>query len=108
MIQPTARPLALLGTAVFALSLSAACLVPPPPSGAVVVASGPPADQVEIAGPAPGPEYVWVSGYHRWDGVHYVWVSGRWERRPHANAEWQPGAWRHHSSGWYWTEGRWK
>ena len=99
--------LALPGVALLTLTLSAGCVVAPPP-GAVFVASAPPAAEVEVVGVGPGPESVWIPGYHRWDGQHYVWVSGRWERRPHANATWQPGVWRHHSSGWYWTEGRWK
>ena len=102
------RYLALPAMALLALTLSVACLGPPPPPGTVYVAAGPPAAQVEVLAVAPGPEYVWIPGYHRWDGVHYVWVGGTWERRPHANASWQPGTWRHHTQGWYWTEGRWK
>jgi hypothetical protein len=102
------RLLAPCGTALLAMTLSAACLVPPPPPGTVFVASAPPTAEVEVAGVAPGPEYTWTPGYHRWDGVHYTWVGGSWERRPRADATWQPGVWRHQTEGWYWTDGRWK
>jgi len=36
----------------------------------VVVTIAPPAAIVETRGPAPGAGYVWVDGYHRWDGAH--------------------------------------
>ena len=42
----------------------------------VVVRVGPPAPIVEHYGPPPHPGYVWISGYHRWDGQRYVWVHG--------------------------------
>jgi hypothetical protein len=31
---------------------------------------------------APGPGYVWASGYWRWTGADYVWVPGSWIVRP--------------------------
>jgi hypothetical protein len=34
----------------------------------VVVRIGPPAPIVERRGPPPGAGYVWIGGYHRWDG----------------------------------------
>jgi len=95
------------GVAFLALTLSIACLLPPPP-GAVFVRVRPPAATVEVRGVAPGPEFVWIEGFHRWDGERYVWVAGRWERRPHTSAVWVPGRWRHHDRGWYWVEGHWK
>jgi hypothetical protein len=93
--------------ALAALALSTACVVAPP-RGAVFVRVRPPAAAVEVRGVTPGPEFIWVEGFHRWDGTRYVWVSGHWERRPHAKAVWVPGRWRHHDSGWYWVEGHWK
>jgi YXWGXW repeat-containing protein len=94
--------------AVGALLLSVSCLVPPPPPGAVYVRMAPPVPVVEVSGVAPGPGYVWVRGYHRWNGNAYVWTSGRWERRPRAGAVWVDGRWRHHRNGYYWVEGHWK
>jgi hypothetical protein len=93
--------------ALAALTLSTACLVPPPP-GAVFVRVRPPAASVEIRGDAPGPDFVWVEGFHRWDVTRYIWIPGRWERRPHPKAVWVSGRWRHHDRGWYWVEGHWK
>jgi hypothetical protein len=57
--------------------------------------------------PAPGPDYVWVAGYHRWQGNRYVWVAGRYERRPHANARFEPAHWEARPRGKVWVEGRW-
>ena len=91
-----------------ALWLTAACLVPVPPRGAVFIRVAPPVPVVEVRSVAPGPEFVWISGYHRWDGQRYLWVSGHWERRPHARARWVEGRWRHHNNGWYWIEGHWR
>jgi hypothetical protein len=100
-------PLLILGVAIAALPSIMSCVVPPPP-GAVYVRVGPPAPLVEVQGVAPGPEFVWIRGYHRWEGERYVWVAGRWERRPHASAVWVHGEWRHHRNGWYWVEGHWR
>ena len=64
---------------------------------------------VEVAGAAPGPDFVWIGGHHVWHNNAYAWDPGRYERRPHANAVWVSGSWKHHAShGWYWTDGRWK
>jgi hypothetical protein len=89
------------------LTFFAAC-PPPPPPGVVFVRAAPPAAQVEVIGTPPGPEFVWIRGYHRWDGARFVWAPGRWERRPHPAAVWVDGHWAHHRNGWYWVEGRWK
>ena len=98
--------LALAGLALIGgLLLTAAC---PPPHGRIFVRVAPPVQIVEVEGNAPGPEYVWIRGYHRWDGQAYVWVSGRWERRPHARAVWVEGHWVKHRRGWYWEEGHWR
>jgi len=94
-------------TAVGALAFLTAC-PPPPPPGVVYIRTRPPAATVEVVTIAPGPEFVWIRGYHRWDGAAYVWVPGRWERRPRAGVVWVEGHWRHHRNGWYWIEGHWR
>ena len=95
--------------AVMAASLAAATACPPPlPPDVVYVRTAPPAAQIEVIGTAPGPNYVWINGYHRWDGSAYMWAPGRWEARPHPNARWENGKWNHSSKGWYWRDGHWK
>lgn len=94
-----------------ALSLAGATLflaACPGPPGVVYVRVRPPLPVPEVRVVAPGPEFVWIPGYHRWDGAAYVWVAGRWDRPPRPRAVWVEGHWRHARGGWYWTEGRWK
>jgi hypothetical protein len=74
----------------------------------VYVRVGPPAPVVEVRAGAPGPRYVWVDGYHRWDGRAYVWVPGRWAIPPRARAAWVPGHWVHASRGYYFVDGHWR
>jgi hypothetical protein len=68
---------------------------------------GPPAPIVEASYAAPGPGYVWIPGYHRWDGSAYVWVSGRWTLSPRHHRAWVRGHWVESRHGWYWVEGYW-
>jgi hypothetical protein len=74
----------------------------------VYVRVGPPAPIVERRPVAPGREYVWVEGYHRWDGARYVWVPGRWDRPPHPHAVWVAHHWVHRQGGWVLIEGHWR
>ena len=94
-----------------ALMLFASLAFAPACSGVgsrVYVASGPPARYYDVRGYAPGPGYVWVPGYQRWDGRGYLWTPGRWAMPPRPRAAWQPGGWRHDRRGWFWVEGRWR
>jgi hypothetical protein len=71
----------------------------------IYVQSAPPAPVYETVPARPGPGYVWVGGYYRWNGYRYVWVRGHYVR--HAGA-WCGGHWRHNARrGWYWVPGRW-
>lgn len=84
------------------------CVAAGPP-GTVYVSAAPPAPLVEVSGVAPGVDFVWIDGYHQWDGTRYIWVGGRWERRPQVRAVWVPGHWKHYRrGGWRWTQGHWK
>ncbi|HEY2859662.1 MAG TPA: hypothetical protein VGJ21_14680 [Terracidiphilus sp.] len=74
----------------------------------IYVRVGPPAPIVERRPPPPGPEFVWIAGYHRWDGNRYVWTAGRWDRPPHPHAVWVPHRWVHHDRGWVMVEGHWR
>ena len=89
------------------ITATTAC-APALPPDAVYVRLAPPAAQVEVIGTAPGPNYLWINGYQRWDGSAYVWNSGRWEQRPHPNARWEQGRWVHTNRGWYYQDGRWR
>ncbi|HEY2797646.1 MAG TPA: hypothetical protein VGK26_07135 [Thermoanaerobaculia bacterium] len=101
------RILALGAALAVGAMLTAAC-PPGPPPGVVYVKARPPVPVSEVVVASPGPDYVWVPGYHRWDGATYVWVKGTWQRPPHAHAKWAAGHWVEHRNGWYWVEGRWK
>ena len=74
----------------------------------VYVRTRPPTAIVEVRGSAPGPDHVWVSGYHAWRGGDYVWVPGHWDRVPRARAVWVDGRWKSDRDGWYWVDGHWK
>ena len=58
------------------------------PAREVVVTRQPPPVRVETQTVAPGPGYVWTSGYWRWTGTTYVWVPGSWIARPRPAAVW--------------------
>lgn len=73
----------------------------------VVVKTAPPRAIVEKRGTAPGPGYVWVSGYHRWDGNAYVWTAGKWDQPPRPHAHWVAHHWVHRHDGWVLVEGHW-
>jgi hypothetical protein len=92
-----------------ALGLAATLFVPAAWAIPVYVKIAPPAPVVETRVVAPGPGYVWVGGFHRWDGHAYVWVPGHWAQPPRPHAVWVAGHWVHHPHhGWYWKEGHWK
>jgi hypothetical protein len=81
----------------------------PPPQETVYEQEPPPAPApiVEVQPASPGAEYVWIGGYHRWDGHAYVWVHGRYDRRPHRDAHWAPAHWEARGHAHVWVEGRW-
>ena len=73
---------------------------PPPPP--------PPPAEVEVAPAPPGPEFVWIGGYHHWDGRRYVWMRGHYERRPHPRARWVAPHWEARGRGHVYVRGRWE
>jgi hypothetical protein len=103
------RPLVSAAILMASLTVATACASAAPPRGRVYVRVGPPAPIVETRIVAPGRGYVWVPGFHTWDGRAYRWRAGRWERGPRANARWVPARWIHdRRHGWYLVEGRWR
>ena len=76
----------------------------PPP----VVRVRPPEARVEVYGPPPHPEAVWIPGCWRHGRGEWIWVPGYWERRPRPHAVWVPGHWEARRGGWVWHKGRWE
>ena len=74
----------------------------------VVIRVGPPAPVYEHPGPPPERGYVWVNGYHRYEGDHYVWVGGHYDRPPHEGAHWRAHHWVHRHGQWILVEGHWR
>jgi opacity protein-like surface antigen len=91
-----------------AAALLGIALMPVASYAQVVVRVGPPAPIVERRPPPPGREYVWIDGYHRWDGGRYVWTPGRWDRPPHPGAHWVAHRWEHRRNGYVLVEGHWR
>jgi hypothetical protein len=73
----------------------------------VYVKIGPPPIVVEHRTAAPGRNYAWQEGHHRWTGDRYEWVAGSWVRPPRAHARWVAGHWAHDRHGNYFVEGHW-
>jgi WXXGXW repeat (2 copies) len=78
------------------------------PYGAYYVQEGPPPPRYAVVGAAPGPGFVWTSGY--WDrrGGSWAWVEGRWMRPPRPHAVWVAPEWHHEGRGWHFHPGRWR
>ena len=98
-------------TALGIILLAGSILVTPAcaaPRGRLYVRVGPPAPVVEMRIGAPGPGYIWVPGYHMWNGGAYVWAPGRWMLPPRARAAWVPARWVRDRRGWYFVEGHWR
>lgn len=92
-----------------ALALMLAFTLAPAASFAqIVVRIGPPPVVVEERGRPPERGFVWIDGYHRWEGDRYVWTPGRWERPPHPGARWVAHRWVHRGDHWELREGHWR
>jgi len=74
----------------------------------VVINVAPPRPLVEHRPARPGPGFMWIAGYHRWDGHGYVWVPGRWDRPPREHAVWVAPRWEHRHGGYVLVEGHWR
>jgi hypothetical protein len=74
----------------------------------IVVHIRPPALRIEHRPARPGPNYVWVGGYHRWDNNAYVWEPGTWQVPPREHAVWVAPRWDHRGDGYVFVAGYWK
>ena len=88
--------------------LGTAFCVAPIVAADIVVHVKPPVLKIEKRPAAPGAGYVWVAGYHRWDGNAYVWVPGEWQKPPREHAVWVAPRWEHRHDGYVFHEGYWK
>ena len=88
--------------------LLALVLAPAASFAQVVIRIGPPPPVVEVRGNPPDRGYVWIAGYHHWEGDHYVWTPGRWDRPPHPGAHWVAHKWVHKGDHWELREGHWR
>jgi hypothetical protein len=88
--------------------LLALTLMPAASFAQVVIRIGPPAPIVERRPPPPDRGYVWIDGYHRYEGGQYIWTPGRWDRPPHPGAHWVAHRWVHRGDHWVLVEGHWR
>ena len=89
-------------------ALLALCMAPAALMAQVVVRVEPPAPIVEAHDRPPHEGWVWIDGYHRWNGHRYVWVHGHWARPPHPGAVWVAHRWEQREGGWVLIEGHWR
>jgi hypothetical protein len=88
--------------------LLALTLFPAASFAQVRIVIAPPPPVVERRPPPPERGFVWIDGYHHWEGVHYVWTPGRWDRPPHPGAHWVAHRWVHRHGEWVLVEGHWR
>lgn len=88
--------------------LLALTLLPAASYAQVVIRVGPPPVIVEHPGPPPERGFIWIGGYHRWDGARYAWVPGHYERPPHPGARWVGHRYVRRGGGWVFVEGHWR
>jgi len=67
-----------------------------------------PAAHKEVALPAPGDDYYWVSGYWNWNGGEWVWVKGVWDKPKKAGASWSSAHWINNDGKVTWVVGQWR
>jgi len=88
--------------------LFALTLAPAASFAQVSIRIGPPPPVYEQPGPPPDRGYVWIAGYHRYEGDHYVWTPGHYERPPRPRAHWVAHHWVHRHGEWVLVEGHWR
>jgi hypothetical protein len=77
-----------------------------PANAQIYVRVGPPAPRIEHPRVRPG--YVWVNGYHRWNGRAYAWTPGYYQPVARPHGVYVQGHWRHAPQGWVWVAGHWR
>ncbi|WP_210545035.1 YXWGXW repeat-containing protein [Rhodoferax sp. PAMC 29310] len=107
------RKIWVLSLTAMTMALSA-CVVAPPrvafvrPQVAVYAPIGPPPQRVEVITSAPGADFLWLSGFWRWDGRQHLWEQGHWERQ-REHERWEAHRWAQDERGqWQSHGGRWR
>jgi hypothetical protein len=90
------------------LSLGALLSGCAPAGGYYYTAYAPPAPRYAAVGVAPGPGYVWTTGYWNRAGGNWAWMEGRWQRPPRRNAAWVASEWRSEGRGYRFYRGHWR
>jgi len=88
--------------------LLALSLMPAIAIAQIIIRVAPPAPIVEVHDRPPHEGWVWVDGYHRWDGHRYVWVKGKWARPPHPGAVWVAHRYEQRNGGYVLIQGHWQ
>lgn len=80
------------------------------PTRVIIVKEAPPPPLVEVRTAPPGRDYVWITGYYRYDehARHHDWVGGHWVRPPHPGATWEPDRWSKSGHDYQYQPGHWK
>lgn len=68
----------------------------------------PPAGQIDVRGPQPGPAMAFIPGFWSWTGSSYNWNEGRWVPIPAGYTQWVPGRWAQNHLGHYFIRGYWQ
>lgn len=106
------RNMWVLPATVLTMALSA-CVVAPHrgayiPPITVVAPMAPPPMRVEVISNSPGPGFLWVAGFWRWDGRQHQWEQGRWEQK-RERERWVPHHWAPDGRGQRQShDGRWR
>ncbi len=79
----------------------------PPPVPHTTTRASPPALLVELKGPPPSRDAVFIPGFWSWTGARWAWVGGTWSA-PLPGSTWVEGAWKSGAGGFQWKPGRWR
>jgi len=74
----------------------------------VAIRIGPPPPVVEHYGAPPRPGWVWVGGFHRWNGARYVWTPGHYAAPPRPGVRWVPDGYYRRGGQYYYRHGYWR
>lgn len=67
----------------------------------------PPPDHIETIPEIPGSDYIWLKGHWIWKN-EWVWAEGRWAKKPHSDALFEPAEWKRKQNHWVFVPGFWK
>jgi len=73
----------------------------------IEVAAPPPPSRVEVRGPAPMGDGIWIAGHWEWRDGRYLWIDGRWER-DRAGYVWVEPRYARQGVGWVYVRGHWR